>query len=145
MLTRNCFSFGDKFFKQTNGVAMGIKMGPSYANLFVGFVEHQFFSQYNSPKPQLYGRYIDDCIGATSFTREELTQFITAVNSFHPTIKYTWEISDDSLSFFNVKFKVSIEGSGLCTSAYYKPKDSHTSRARENRNFKNLFSLVAMV
>ena len=66
---------------------MGTKMGPSYANLFVGFVEHQFFSQYNGPKPELYGRYIDDCIGATYSTREELTQIITAVNSFHPALK----------------------------------------------------------
>ena len=51
---------------------MGIKMGPSYANLFVGptNIEHQFFSQYHGPKPELYGRYIDDCIGATSSTRE---------------------------------------------------------------------------
>ncbi|PFX30801.1 Nucleoporin NDC1 [Stylophora pistillata] len=28
--------FRDNFFKQTNGVAIGTKMGPSYANLFVG-------------------------------------------------------------------------------------------------------------
>jgi len=33
VLTLNCFSFGDNFFKQTNGVAMGTKMGPSYANM----------------------------------------------------------------------------------------------------------------
>ena len=70
VLTLNCFSFGGNYYKQTNGVAMGIKMGPSYANLFVGFIEHQFFSQYHGPKPELYGRYIDDCIGATSSTRE---------------------------------------------------------------------------
>ena len=31
--------------KQINGVAMGTKMGPSYANLFVGYVENQFFNQ----------------------------------------------------------------------------------------------------
>ena len=68
---------------------MGTKMGPSYANLFVGFIEHQFFSQYHGPKPELYDCYIDDCIGATSSTRKELTQFITAVKSFHPTLKYT--------------------------------------------------------
>ena len=68
---------------------MGTKLGPSYANLFVGFIEHQFFSQYHGPKPELYGRYIDDCIGATASTKEELTQFITAVNSFHPALKYT--------------------------------------------------------
>lgn len=40
VLTLNCFSFGDNYFKQTNGVAMGNKMEPSYANLFAGFVEY---------------------------------------------------------------------------------------------------------
>ena len=65
VLIFNCFSFGGNYYKQTNGVAMGIKMGPSYANLFLGFIAHQFFSQYHGPKPELYGRYIDDCIGAT--------------------------------------------------------------------------------
>ena len=124
VLTLNCFSFGGNYYKQTNGVAMDTKMGPSYANLFVGFIEHQFFNQYHGPKPQLYGRYIDDCIGATSSTKEELTQFITAVNSFHPALKYTWQISDTSLAFLDIK--ISIEGNGLCTSVYYKPTDSHS-------------------
>ena len=39
ILTLNCFSFGGNYYKQ-NGVAMGPKIGPSYANLFVGFSEH---------------------------------------------------------------------------------------------------------
>ncbi|CAH3106973.1 unnamed protein product [Pocillopora meandrina] len=124
VLTFNCFSFGGNYYKQTNGVAMGTKMGPSYASLFVGFIEHQFFSQYHGPKPELYGRYIDDCLGAFSSTREELTQFIAAVNSFHPALKYTWDISDTSLAFLDIK--ISIEGNGLCTSVYYKPTDSHS-------------------
>ena len=37
-----CFSYGDNFFKQTHGVAMGTKMGPSYANLFVGLSKTNF-------------------------------------------------------------------------------------------------------
>ena len=45
VLTLNCFSFPDSYYKQINGVAMGTKMGPSYANLFVGYIEHQFFNQ----------------------------------------------------------------------------------------------------
>ena len=73
-------------------------MGPSYTNLFVGYIEHLFFN--HSPKPELYRRYIDDCIGATSSTREDFNQFIAAVNSFHPALKYTWEISDTSLEHF---------------------------------------------
>ena len=35
VLTLNCFSFGGNYYKQTSGVAMGTKMGPSYANPFV--------------------------------------------------------------------------------------------------------------
>ena len=49
-------------------------MGPSYANLFVGYIENKFFSNYQGPKADLYKRYlyIDDCVGATSSSREEL-------------------------------------------------------------------------
>ena len=127
---------------------MGTKMGPSSASLFVGFIEHQFFSKCHGPKPELYGRYIDDCIGATSSAREELTQFITAVNSFNPALKYTWEISDTSLAFLDIK--ISIGGNGLCISVYYKPTDSHSyllyssshpSRVKNSIPFSQFFSL----
>ena len=37
------FSFANSCYKQINGVAMGTKMGLSYANFFVGYIEHQFF------------------------------------------------------------------------------------------------------
>jgi len=35
---------------------MGTKMGPSYANLFVGYIEDQFLNQYNGTKPEFYRR-----------------------------------------------------------------------------------------
>ena len=41
VLTLNCFSFAGSCYKQINGVAMGTRLGPSYANLFVEYVEHQ--------------------------------------------------------------------------------------------------------
>ena len=104
VLTLNCFSLGDN----------------NYANLFVGFIENKFFSNYHGPKPDLYKRYIDDCVGATSSSREELNLFINSVNSFHPALKYTREIS---LAFLNIK--LSINDNGLSTSVYYKPTDSH--------------------
>ena len=80
-LTLNCFSFSNNHYQQINGVAMGTKMGPSYANLFVGYIENQFFNQYNGPQPKLYRRYIDDCVHATSSTGEGIEQFINSVNS----------------------------------------------------------------
>ena len=81
-LALNCFSFASNYFKQINGVAMGTKMGPSYANLFVGYEEHQFFNQYKGHRPDFYGRCIDGCIGAISSSREELNyyRFITSVS-----------------------------------------------------------------
>ena len=62
VLTLNCFTFSGEIFKQINGVAMGTQMGPNYANLFVGYVEEQIFNQFDGPKPELFGRYIDDCL-----------------------------------------------------------------------------------
>ena len=78
-------------------------MGASYANLFLGFIEHQFFSQYIGPKPELYSCYIDNCINATSSTRKELTQFLTGSNSFDSALKYNLEISDSSLALLDIK------------------------------------------
>ena len=73
---------------------MGTKMGPSYANLFVGHVEQQIFEQYTGPIPDFFGRYIDDCLGTASCTRADLEGFINYVNGFHHALKFTWEISE---------------------------------------------------
>ena len=123
VLNLNCFSFGDKFFQQINGVAMGTKMGPNYANLFVGFIEEQIFTQYSGPLPELFKRFIDDCIGATSLDRAQLESFIHFVNNFHPALEFTWEISSVSVSFLDIL--ASIRDNKIQTSAYYKPTDSH--------------------
>ena len=95
---------------------MGTKVGPRYANLFVGYFENKFFSNYHRPKPYLYKRYIHDCVGATSFSIAKLTQFIASVTSFHPDLKYTWEIFKTSLAFLDIK--LSIKDNGLPTSVY---------------------------
>ena len=123
ILTRNYFSFGDNHYKQINGAAMGTKMGPGYANLFVGFMENKIFSNYRGPKPDLYKRYIDDCVGATSSSREDLNQLNNSVNSFNPALKYTWEISENSLAFLDLK--LSINENGLSASVQCKPTNSH--------------------
>ena len=93
-------------------------MGPSYANFFVGYIKNQFFNQFNATKPELYVRYIDNCIGATSCRKEELAQLLS------PALKYTWETSKTSIGFLDIK--VSINGNGLSTNAHCKPTDSHS-------------------
>ena len=101
------------------------KMAPSYANLFAGYIENEFFSTFNGPKPDLYKCFIDDCVCATSSSREELNQFITSVNYFHSALKYTWEISENSRAFLDIK--LSVNGNSLSISVPYKVTDSHTN------------------
>ena len=124
VLTLNNFSFDGEHYQQINGVAMGIKMGPNYGNLFVGFVQKQIFEQYTDAIPDYLGRYIDDCLGTASFSHVELERFINFVNNFHPALQFTWEISETSVSFLDIL--VSINGNKLVTSVFYKPTDSHS-------------------
>ena len=58
VLTLNSFEFNGEFFHQISGVAMGTKMGPSYACLFMGYLEKQIFDTYTGPLPEYYGRYL---------------------------------------------------------------------------------------
>lgn len=42
VLTLNCFLFCGYYYKQTNGIAMGTKMGPRYINLFINLSNTNF-------------------------------------------------------------------------------------------------------
>ena len=46
VLKLNSFEFNNSFYQQVGGVAMGTKMGPNYACLFVGHVESKMFQDY---------------------------------------------------------------------------------------------------
>ena len=85
-----------------------------------------FFSQCNESKSHLYRRFLDDCVGVTSPSKEGLNQFTNdSVNSFHPALKYIRKITENSLAFLEIKF--SINNNGLSTSVHYTLTDSHTS------------------
>ena len=128
VLTLNCFSFGGNYYKQTNGVATSTKTGPSYADLLTGLLNTNFSVEATALNVNSAVATLTTVMalpnGATSCTREELTQFTSVVNSHHPALKYTWKISNSSLAFLDVK--IEIEGNGLCTSIYYKPIDLHS-------------------
>ena len=51
--TLNTFEFSGEFYKQTGGVAMGSRLGPNYACLFVGYVKECMLSSYTGTKPDL--------------------------------------------------------------------------------------------
>jgi hypothetical protein len=101
-------------------------MGPSYACLFVGYIESQIFSQYTGPCPSLFKRFIDDCVGLWTRPLGELQTFINFVGNFHPSLKFTHEISDSSLTFLDIQLQIQPGSTLISTSVFYKETDSHS-------------------
>jgi len=116
-------TFNQQYYRQVGGVAMGSRMGPNYACLFVGCIKERILSIYTGFIPQLYKRYIDDIIGAASCRRDELEGFITHV---HPALQFTHTISQTQIPFLDITLGVS--GSRISTSVHYKDTDTHNYR-----------------
>ena len=83
VLTLNSFVFNGEHYKQIGGVAMGSKLGPNYACLFV---EEKMLRDYTGIKPDLCKRYMDDVAGAASCMEDDLTRFLTYASSYHPKL-----------------------------------------------------------
>ena len=103
---------------------MGTKMGPSYTCLFMGHLEYRIMESFTGPVPELYKRYIDDGFGASSRSESVLLDFIYFVQNFHPSVKFTYNISPVSVEFLDIH--VNIKDSKFNTSVFYKPTDAHS-------------------
>ena len=101
VLNYNCFNFGDLFFLQVHGIAMGTKLAPNYANLFMSDFETRHVFSY-ALQPSYYRRYIDDIFLIWDHSSEELDGFIDHLNSVHPTIKFTKSISDTVITYLDL-------------------------------------------
>ena len=79
---------------------MGTKMAVSFANTFIAEVETNVINQ--SPyKPLIWKRYIDDIFSLWNINKEAINNFTELANSFHPTVKFTAEISDTEITFLD--------------------------------------------
>ena len=84
ILTMNNFSFNDKHYLQTHGTAMGTRMAPSYANLFLAKFEMNALSR--APfQPFLWWRYIDDIFMIWTRSVQDLNTF----SSFNFSMTFT--------------------------------------------------------
>ena len=98
------FMFDSKYYKQLDGLGMGLPLGPTFANIFLCFKEKVWLS--NCPehfKPVFYKRYIDDTF--LLFRHSSHVQpFLEYLNSQHANIKFTSEIENNrTLAFLDCK------------------------------------------
>ena len=123
ILTMNNFSFNDNHYLQIHGTAMGTKMAPSYANLFLAFFEANALK--NAPsQPHTWLRYIDDIFMIWTEGLDNLKIFIDYLNNIHSTIKFTSSHSSTNIPFLDVSVSLTNDGS-ISTDLYTKPTDKH--------------------
>ncbi|XP_063403776.1 uncharacterized protein LOC134687402 [Mytilus trossulus] len=100
VLKKNNFTFDGDHYLQVNGTAMGTKMAPSYANIFMGKLKKQLL-ETSIEKPLSWFRFIDDVDMKWNKSDEDLDTFITHANNIHPSIKFTHEKSKPKIAFLD--------------------------------------------
>ena len=79
---------------------MGTKMAVAFANLFMAEIETKMLNE-SKIKPKVWKRYMDDVISLWEVRRKDIDLFIEQANTFHPTIKFTAEISEKEITFLD--------------------------------------------
>ena len=79
---------------------MGAKMAASFADIFMAEIETRLIHQ-SETKPREWKRYVDDVFSHRDCDKKEVDRFIKRANYFHPTIKFTAEISENQITFLD--------------------------------------------
>ena len=101
VLDKNYFEFAGKMFHQIQGTAMGTKMAPSYANIFMDVLETNFLATQTC-KPLMWKRYIDDILAIWNGPEGQLEIFLSELNNYHQTIKFTHSTSRTAIDFLDL-------------------------------------------
>jgi retron-type reverse transcriptase len=80
------FCFDGQFYKQTDGVAMGLPLSPIITNFFIEDFEKKALDQV-AHKPICWFRYVDDTCIIWPHGQEKLTEFLNHLIGLH--IKYS--------------------------------------------------------
>ena len=98
--------------------ALGSRLGPALANVFVGYYENDRFTSVE--KPLLYTGYVDATF-AIFISKAEADKFFTALNSQHSALKFTMQKeANQTLPLLDVK--IEHENGQFLTSVYRKLK-----------------------
>ena len=71
----------------------------------MGNIEEEFLEMVENqgnPKPTVWMRYINDVLVIWSHSKNLFREFFNKLNNFHPTIKYTYELSNQAVNFLDI-------------------------------------------
>jgi hypothetical protein len=123
VMRNNLFQFGDTYWIQKTGTAMGTPPAPMYATLYYGIHELQFRPKFKSLL--YYTRYIDDIFGIWITDNNADTDALNW-NNFQDVLQYgnlTWIVSERQISvvFLDLRLTLDTQTSSISTCLYEKP------------------------
>ena len=131
ILNNNTFHFDDNYYLQKCGTAMGTKMAPTYATLFMGYLEEKFYTEIEKrfdANVRLYFennwlRYLDDCFIIWKNEFGEIDELHDILMNLHPAITFKWQTDPNKINFLDIT--VIKEETNLKTDIFYKVTDTH--------------------
>jgi len=138
VMNNNVFRFGDTYFLQKNGTAMGTPPAPTYATLYFAIWEILIVPEF--PELVLYLRYIDDGLGIWNpidqlNDRERWLLFQQRMNDFGVDHQFfrlnpefnplSWTFSDKETDAIFLDINISLNDGHITTKIYEKPLNLH--------------------
>ncbi|XP_068671223.1 uncharacterized protein [Montipora foliosa] len=118
--TNQLFQFDGQLYEQTDGVAMGLPLGPLMANVFMCHLEDKLAR--DGMVPSLYKRYVDDTLARMPNT-DAAADFLATLNGLHLSLKFTMELlSENTIPFIGIQMIKN--GTELETRVYRKPTNT---------------------
>ena len=73
-----------------------------YANLFMGKLEEEKLTKLGNPHILIWKRFIDDIFLIWTGSKTDFETYMNELNKLHHSIKFTYEISQNKLTFLDV-------------------------------------------
>jgi hypothetical protein len=117
VMRNNYFSYGNRFYHQIRGGAMGSPLTLTIANCYMFFFERDIVRQVGNSNG-LYVRYIDDIFISINWPHRHFTNQANRWNNKDPSIKLNVQISS-AITFLDLDMEL-IEGR-VQTKVFHKP------------------------
>ena len=135
-MNNNVFQFGDTFWLQLAGTAMGTPPAPDYATLYFAIFELSLIAKF--PEITYYRRYIDDGLGCWNHSHNlsliedtaRFELFKSEVNSFgvnhpffsddNPLRPLRWTFSERTKNAIFLDLEIFIQNRSITTKIYKK-------------------------
>jgi hypothetical protein len=124
IMRNNLFRFGDTYWLQETGTAMGTPPACMYATLYFAICELEFCPRFQASLP-FYKRYIDDCLGLWIMDEDDALDALRWKN-FKDGFQYgklTWEFSERAMTvnFLDLTLTIKTDTNKIVSRLYEKP------------------------